>query len=427
MNISDMIKTSASNLWRNKGRTFLTIIAVCIGSFTIALTSAVNIGVNDYIQKQLSVFGDDSIIYFQPKQDNGVAFGPQEYKEGDSKKADSRYTRQTLNSKDLEKINKIANVKNARFYKMTTPDYIQYKDGKKFTITSVIVEVEGQKFDFDFLAGGKPKSKDEVTISQDYLDPLGFKNAQAAIGKEIKFQVSDSLTGETKTFTQKISGVTAKSLIQSAMVTINEPTFNEFYDFQTKSLPKESKEKSISTLAQIEGRVTEDKLNQIKEDAKKAGYSANTAKDQVETIMNVVNGITGSLIIFGAIALLAASFGIINTLYMSVRERTREIGLMKAMGLSNGKIFQLFSIEAILIGVIGSFIGIILAQAAGEALNTFATESFLKGMDGFNLTKFTIKNNIMITLVIAIVAFLAGTLPSRKASKKDPIEALRYE
>ena len=427
MKFLDMVTTSASNLWRNKGRTFLTIIAVCIGSFTIALTSAVNIGVNDYIQKQLSVFGDDSIIYFKPKQDNGVAFGPQEYKEGDSKKPDSRYTQQTLNSKDLEKINKISNVKNARFYKMATPDYIQYKDGKKLTITSVIVEVEGQKFDFDFLSGGKPKNKDEVTISQDYLEPLGFKNAQAAIGEKVTFQVSDSLTGETKAFTQKISGVTAKSLIQSAMVTINEPALNEFYDFQTKSLPKESKEKSISALAQIEGKVTEDKLNQIKEDAKKAGYSANTAKDQVETIMNVINGITGSLIVFGAIALLAASFGIINTLYMSVRERTREIGLMKAMGLSNRKIFQLFSIEAILIGLIGSILGIILASLAGDVLNSFASKDFLKGLEGFNLTKFTIKNNITITLIIAVVAFLAGALPARSASKKDPIEALRYE
>ena len=211
------------------------------------------------------------------------------------------------------------------------------------------------------------------------------------------------------------------------MVTINEPAFNEIYDFQTKSLPKESKEKSISALAQIEGKVTEDKLNQIKEDAKKAGYSANTAKDQVETIMNVINGITGSLIVFGAIALLAASFGIINTLYMSVRERTREIGLMKAMGLSNRKIFQLFSIEAILIGLIGSILGIILASLAGDVLNSFASKDFLKGLEGFNLTKFTIKNNITITLIIAVVAFLAGALPARSASKKDPIEALRYE
>ena len=310
---------------------------------------------------------------------------------------------------------------------MATPDYIQYKDSKKLTITSLIVEVEGQKFDFDFLAGDKAKNKDEVTISQDYLEPLGFKNAQDVIGKKVTFQVSDSLTGEKKIITQKVSGVTAKSLIQSAMVTINEPTFNEIYDFQTKSLPLESKEKSISALAQIEGKVTEDKLNQIKEDAKKAGYSANTAKDQVETIMNVVNGITGSLIVFGAIALLAASFGIINTLYMSVRERTREIGLMKAMGLSNRKIFQLFSIEAILIGLIGSVLGILLASLAGDALNSFASKDFLKGLEGFNLTKFTIENSITITLIIAVVAFLAGALPARSASKKDPIEALRYE
>ncbi len=425
MKFLDMIGTSASNLWRNKGRTFLTIIAVCIGSFTIALTSAVNAGVNDYIKKQLSVFGDDSIVYFRPKQET-ITFGPQEYKDG-NKQVDSRFSQATLNLKDIEKINKIPNVKNASFYKMVTPDYIQHENGKKLTITELMVEVEGQKFDFDFLAGGKPKNKNEVTISQDYLDLLGFNNAQSAIGKEVRIQISDSLTGESKIFTQKISGVTTKSLIQSAMVVVNESSFNEFYDFQTKSAPQSSKEQSIAALAQIEGKVTEEKLNQIKEDAKKAGYSASTAKDQVETVMNVVNGITGSLIVFGAIALLAASFGIINTLYMSVRERTREIGLMKAMGLSNGKIFQLFSIEAILIGVLGSILGILLAQGAGNALNHVATESFLKGMDGFTLTKFTLQNNTIITIAIAIVAFLAGALPSRSASKKDPIEALRYE
>ena len=256
---------------------------------------------------------------------------------------------------------------------------------------------------------------------------MGFKDAQSAIGKELNVQIADTLTGEKKIFTQKITGVTAKSLIQSAMITVSRPSYDGFYAFQSKSTPKEVKDSSFVVLAQVNGEVSKEKLDQIKKDAEKAGYSASTAKDQVETIMNVVNGITGSLIVFGAIALLAASFGIINTLYMSVRERTREIGLMKAMGLSNGKIFQLFSIEAILIGVLGSILGILLAQGAGNTLNHVATESFLKGMDGFTLTKFTLQNNTIITITIAIVAFLAGALPSRSASKKDPIEALRYE
>ena len=57
MKFLDMVGTSASNLWRNKGRTFLTVIAIFIGAFTITLTSAVNSGVNDYINRQLSIFG----------------------------------------------------------------------------------------------------------------------------------------------------------------------------------------------------------------------------------------------------------------------------------------------------------------------------------------------------------------------------------
>ena len=425
MKFLDMIGTSASNLWRNKGRTFLTIIAVCIGSFTITLTSAVNMGVNDYIQRQLSVFGEDSILYFNPKQE-ATTFGPKEYKDG-SKQVNPRFSQATLNLKDVEKINKIPNVKKAALYDFITPDYVQYKDGKKLTITTVIVEADGQKYNFDFLTGKKAVNHGEITISQDYLEPMGFKDAQSAIGKELNIQIADTLTGEKKIFTQKITGVTAKSLIQSAMVTVSRPSYDDFYAFQSKSTPKEVKDSSFVVLAQVNGEVSKEKLDQIKKDAEKAGYSASTAKDQVETIMNVVNGITGSLIVFGAIALLAASFGIINTLYMSVRERTREIGLMKAMGLSNGKIFQLFSIEAILIGVLGSILGILLAQGAGNTLNHVATESFLKGMDGFTLTKFTLQNNTIITIAIAIVAFLAGALPSRSASKKDPIEALRYE
>ena len=425
MKFLDMIGTSASNLWRNKGRTFLTIIAVCIGSFTITLTSAVNMGVNDYIQRQLSVFSEDSILYFNPKQE-ATTFGPKEYKDG-SKQVNPRFSQATLNLKDVEKINKIPNVKKAALYDFITPDYVQYKDGKKLTITTVIVEADGQKYNCEYFAGKKAVNRGEITISQDYLEPMGFKDAQSAIGKELNIQIADTLTGEKKIFTQKITGVTAKSLIQSAMITVSRPSYDDFYAFQSKSTPKEVKDSSFVVLAQVNGEVSKEKLDQIKKDAEKAGYSASTAKDQVETIMNVVNGITGSLIVFGAIALLAASFGIINTLYMSVRERTREIGLMKAMGLSNGKIFQLFSIEAILIGVLGSILGILLAQGAGNALNHVATESFLKGMDGFTLTKFTLQNNTIITIAIAIVAFLAGALPSRSASKKDPIEALRYE
>jgi len=128
-----------------------------------------------------------------------------------------------------------------------------------------------------------------------------------------------------------------------------------------------------------------------------------------------------------AIALLAASFGIINTLLMAVQERTREIGLMKAMGLGRNKIFMLFSIEAVLLGFWGSLLGSLAGIGIGQVVNRIASDTFLKDLPGFNLTEFSPQSVAVIMLIIMSIAFIAGTLPARRASQKDPIEALRYE
>ncbi len=114
---------------------------------------------------------------------------------------------------------------------------------------------------------------------------------------------------------------------------------------------------------------------------------------------------------------------------MSVQERTREIGLMKAMGLSSPKVFLSFSLEAIMLGLYGSIIGIALSMIAGYAGNAFAHsgDSFLVDFPTFNLVEFSPINLIVITLIICFIAFLAGTLPALRAAKKDPIESLRYE
>lgn len=152
-----------------------------------------------------------------------------------------------------------------------------------------------------------------------------------------------------------------------------------------------------------------------------------TVEDTIGIIKQVIDAITAVLNFFAAIALLAASFGIINTLLMAVQERTREIGLMKAMGLGRNKIFLLFSIEAVLIGFWGSLLGSLAGIGIGQVVNRIARDSFLKDLPGFNLTVFSPQSVAVIMLIIMTIAFIAGTLPARRASQKDPIEALRYE
>lgn len=112
---------------------------------------------------------------------------------------------------------------------------------------------------------------------------------------------------------------------------------------------------------------------------------------------------------------------------MSVRYRTREIGLMEALGLSRGKVFLIFSCESLLIGFIGSILGILIAMALGTILNKVALNSFLKGLGGFTLVQFSWSSVLMIIIVIMLIAFLAGTLPARRAAKLDPMTSLRYE
>ena len=430
MKFLDMVGTSASNLWRNKGRTFLTVIAIFIGAFTITLTSAVNSGVNDYINRQLSIFGKEnkSVQIIKKAEISGLSGGLREYKEGESEISQGSYSAPVLTGQDIEKLKKIEGLENVKPAENISGDYIEGANGKKFVAGNITSINENTDVKLDIKAGKDISTKNEAVISQDYIEGLGFKNAENALGKTIKMQFSNQFNGKKKVYEFKISGVMNKSLVQNQLTVISNEFKKEILAFQQKNMPETQKEKYFAATATLKPEFrNEEKLQMVKNAGDKEKYTITTYADQIKNLTNVVNAITGGLTVFGSIALLAASFGIINTLYMSVRERTREIGLMKAMGLSNGKIFQLFSIEAILIGVIGSILGILLASLTGTALNNFATANFLKGLEGFELTKFTLQNNTIITVAIAIVAFLAGALPSRSASKKDPIEALRYE
>ena len=130
---------------------------------------------------------------------------------------------------------------------------------------------------------------------------------------------------------------------------------------------------------------------------------------------------------FAFIALLAASFGIINTLVIAVMERTKEIGLQKALGMGRGKVFLLFSLESILIGFWGAVAGIVGGVVIGTITNIILGKTYLESFEGYNLFSFKPFSIIFVTLLVCIIAFLAGVLPAYRASRLNPIEALRYE
>ncbi|BDZ47265.1 ABC transporter permease [Naasia aerilata] len=149
--------------------------------------------------------------------------------------------------------------------------------------------------------------------------------------------------------------------------------------------------------------------------------------DQLGSFQAVISGIIAVLDAFAVIALLAAGFGIVNTLLMSVQERTREIGLMKAMGMRGSRVFALFSTEAVYIGFLGSAIGSALGILVGVGVSDVLGRTVLKDLTGLQLVAFDPVSVAVVILLVMAIAFLAGTLPAVRAARQNPIDALRYE
>ena len=169
-------------------------------------------------------------------------------------------------------------------------------------------------------------------------------------------------------------------------------------------------------------------------------YFEHTGREQAKIIAlkayaRAIEGVLGIfrslLIVLGVIAVIVASLGVFNTMTTNVRERVKEIGIMKAIGATSGTVLKLFWSEAILMGIIGSFLGVLAGWGAAWVI---AATGLLKGIVAFGAV-FTVTAEPIMTLEIAIWSFtvslistaIFGYLPARWASKYDPVVALRYE
>jgi putative ABC transport system permease protein len=166
----------------------------------------------------------------------------------------------------------------------------------------------------------------------------------------------------------------------------------------------------------------------VQDRIKQMGYSVFSISDALSGAKNAFIVLDIVLGLIGSIALAVSSLGIVNTMVMSILERTREIGIMKAIGASDGDIRRIFLIEASAIGLLGGAMGIALGWIVGRAIN-FGANIYIQSQGGtpgslFSLPLWLIGSALAFSVVVSLIA---GSYPASRAARLNPVQALRHD
>lgn len=410
MKIRDLLKVSYKALLINKGRSVLTMLGIIIGIASVILMVSVGQAAQDYLLSQVASFGSDLVF---------IGNGTQEEDSGPPSAA----IKQVLTAKDMEKIRALSWVRGVAG-SILTSDLVSYGSVEK--IASISGSSPDETVIFNIQTGkGRFLLQDDID-SHARVVVLGSAMADRLFGQQ------DPIGGSVKIgkLNYRVIGVMRPAgtrfftnideqvyIPYTALFDAYGKNRLNFISVKTGTTSPSEAKKQLTLLL----RDTHN-IDNPNDDLSKDDFNVATQEDTIKSVAaigGVLQILLGSI---ASISLFVAGIGIMNIMYVTVTERTREIGLRKAIGAQPGDILRQFLFEAILLtvvaGAIGSLFGITLSWLAIVIISSFqAGWVFVLPWNGVAM-------GFGVSVAIGVIF---GYFPARRAAKMSPIEALRYE
>ncbi len=421
MKLRDLMGTALSNLTRHKARTALTTVGVIVGILTIVTMVSLGIGVQREMRDAFGSVGLETLRLYPVTEEAGTfnPFGEPE--------------RTKLLTPEL------VEALQAREDVLEAVPFLQLPYSMRLTM-----RLDGQEAEANpwgprpasipepfatapkTLAGVEdpPDEGGSVVVSDGLLTELGSEESNFAglVGREVEL-VLYAPRGESQAFRLEIAGITEREFGTVALAHADRLAMLQWWYNDPDYLANRGYDEVF-----VRARTLNDAV-QVVDWLSVQGYEVESLKTMLDLAnrgMIIVQTMLGSV---GALALLVASIGIANTMIMAVYERTKEIGILKAVGAAPGQIRLLFVVEASLIGLLGGVIGTAVGWLLGKGLNWLILE-ILRWQEVPMQGTFFVVSWWLVLAALAfatLVGLLAGLYPAARAARLAPLDALRYE
>ena len=397
MNPIDIFLIAGNGLKERKFRFALNLVGILIGCAAITGLISVTQGLQTSVTGQLNVFGPSNLIVMPGDITQGITVSGASF-----------------NWRDVSIISRVEYVKGVT--PIIANKLAEYTIKGRYFRTDVYgVEKEYKELNPNTeLASGRNFVQSDsavVIVGSNIAKPLDLDEPIVKLGDRIK--ISATVNGEDKELTLRVIGIlkeTGSSFGANLDDSIAIPlkTAEQFYEVGGQFSYLLAQADSIDDVSKAADGIKE------KMGDRASVVTAASAQEQVNSILGTIQSVLGGI---AGISLVVAGVGIINTMTVSVMERTKEIGTMKAIGAKSMEVLMMFLSEALLTGLIGGLIGALfgfsLAHIIGRFIDLPTTSSLVLGLE--------------VVLFAIVTSVTSGIYPAYRASNMNPVEALRHE